>query len=164
VTVSPAEVARAIRLRVAAEMADERAALDGLAEGIARLLVPAADPRDDWMRALALAFQLERFYTATEALIARVLRQIDGDVPSGSFSHLEILRAASVALDGGRPAILSPEALVELRELLKFRHLARHGYEVEPDIVKLSELGGRVARLRAPLAASLDALDRWLRS
>jgi hypothetical protein len=154
-TVSPAEVARAIRLGVAAEMADERAALDGLADGIARLLVPAADPRDDWMRALALAFQLERYYTATEVLVARVLRQIDGDVPTDPYSHLELLRAASVALDGGRPAVVSPEALGELRELLKFRHLARHGYEVEPDLVKLSELGGRVARSR-------PASTRWI--
>jgi hypothetical protein len=161
---SPDDVARTVRLRLAAEMADDRAALETLADGIARLLAPAADPKDDWMRALALSFQLERHYTAIEALITRALRQVDGDVPSGLSSHLEILRAASVALDGGRPAILSPEALVELRELLKFRHLARHGYEVEPDLVKLSELGARVAGLRAPLAASLDALDRWLRA
>jgi hypothetical protein len=51
VTVSPAEVARAIRLRAAAELADDRAALEALADGIARLLAPAADPDDDWMRA-----------------------------------------------------------------------------------------------------------------
>lgn len=161
---SPAEIARAVRLRVAAELADDRAALDVLADGVARLLTPAADPTDDWMRALALAFQIERHYTAAEAMITRVLRQLDGDVPGGSTSHLEILRAASVALDGGRPAILSPAAFAELRELLKFRHLARHGYEVEPDLAKLTELAARVGRLRAPLDESLDALDRWLRA
>ena len=161
---SPEDVARTIRLRVAAELADDRAALETLTDGIARLLAPAADPKDDWMRAFALAFQLERHYTAVEALVVRILRQLDGDVPSGPNSHLELLRAASVSLEGGRPAILSPEALTELRELLKFRHLARHGYEVEPNLTKLAELGVRVARLRVPLAESLEAFDRWLRA
>ncbi len=160
---SPGEIARAVRLRLAAELRDDRAAVDALAGEIARLTIPAADARDDWMRALALAFQLERYYTAVEAMIGRALRQLDGDVPTGPASHLEILRGASVALDGGRPVIVSTESADDLRELLKFRHLARHGYEARPELPRLLELAAVVARVRPSLDQSLDALDGWLR-
>ena len=161
---SPVEVAAAVRLRLAAEIADDRSALETLASDIARLVAPAADPRDEWMRGSALAFELERFYTAVEALLTRVLRAIDGDVPSGPSSHLDIPRAASVPIDGGRPAVVTTEIAGELRDLLKFRHLARHGYESRPQVPRLEELARTVARVRHPLVASLAAFDRWLRT
>jgi hypothetical protein len=69
------------------------------------------------MRTLALAFQLERFYTAVESVLSRILRTIDGDVPAGVYSHAEILRAASVEVEGLRPAVLTEEATDLLREL-----------------------------------------------
>jgi hypothetical protein len=85
------------------------------------------------MRALALAFEIERWYSAAEATLARIVRTIDGDVPAGPTWHAELLRAASVAIDDLRPAIVSKDAATELRELLKFRHFARHGYDREPE-------------------------------
>jgi hypothetical protein len=157
---SPAEVASAVRLRLAAELSDDRATLLTLADELARLHEPAADARDEWMRAAALAFQIERYYTAVEALLTRVLRQIDGDVPAGPASHQEVLRAASVALEGGRPAIVSPEAAVELRELLKFHHLARHGYEARPELSRLCELATRAGCAHGLVEASLGAFER----
>ena len=159
---SPSEIARAVRLRLAAEVIDDLAALDKLAASVAALRSPAADTRDDWMRALALAFAVERYYTAVEATLTRVLRALDGDVPSGSASHQELLRAATVAVAGARPAIVGKEALAELRELLKFRHLARHGYESEPEIGRMAEHAMRVGAAHANVGADLRALVAWL--
>jgi hypothetical protein len=160
--VSPIEVAHALRLRLAAELVEDRAALDALAAAVARLLPPAADERGEWMRGLALAFEIERFYTAVEATLARVLRALDGEVPSGSGWHQDLLRAAAVEVKGGRPALVSQAAVRELRELLKFRHLARHGYESEPELGRMTEHAARVLRIQPEMALTFGAVDAWL--
>lgn len=161
---SPSEIARAVRLRLAAELADDRAALDAIARSVAALCAPAKDPADEWMRVLALAFQVERWYTAVEATLTRLLRTLDGDVPAGPAWHQEILRAASVAIDEGRPAILSRQTVGPLTELLKLRHLARHGYETEPELARMLDHAGRVEDAQAALGPDLDALAAWLKA
>ncbi|HEY6461869.1 MAG TPA: hypothetical protein VIY73_17005 [Polyangiaceae bacterium] len=115
------------------------------------------------MRALALAFEIERWYSAAEAMLERIVRAIDGDVPAGPTWHAELLRAASVAIDELRPAIVSREAAGELRELLKFRHFARHGYDRDPEPARMAEHAARVERAHGALGASLDAFGAWLR-
>jgi len=160
---SPADVAAIVKLRLAVELEDDRVVLVRLLNAVGSLRQPAADPRDDWMRALALAFAVERFYTATEAMLTRILRTVDGEVPRGDAWHLDVLRAASAAIPGGRPALVTPDTAKELRELLKFRHLARHGYGDEPEPVLMDEHAGRVIRAHSGFVTSLDALDRWLR-
>ena len=107
------------------------------------------------MRTLALAFQLERFYTAVESVLTRILRTIDGDVPGGPDSHVDLLLAASVEIEGLRPAVLPAEAMVPMRELLGFRHYARHGYDVAPQRERIDELA-HVA------VATCDLVDRAL--
>jgi len=93
-----------------------------------------------------------------------VLRTIDGDVPTGAGWHQEILRGASVALEGLRPAVVPAEIVADMRELLKFRHLARHGYEAEPVLTRMIEHAERVARAHPTLVAALDAFGAWLRA
>ena len=161
---TPPEVARAVKLRLASELADDRASLLDLAQSVGLLLEPAADEQDEWMRPLALAFQVERWYTAAEAMLLRLLRALDGDAPAGPTWHQDVLRAAAVAIEGGRPALLTRDALGEMQELLKFRHLARHGYEAAPEPSRMVEHGRRVGRASEALTASLTALDRWLRA
>ncbi|HKQ67867.1 MAG TPA: hypothetical protein VJT73_00945 [Polyangiaceae bacterium] len=161
---SPDELAATLKARLAAELAEDRVVLERLAASVSSLLVPYADERGESMRALALAFQVERYYTAVEAIVVRILRTIDGEAPSGGSWHLELLRAASVAIEGGRPAVLSGDSVKELRELLKFRHLAGHGYEEEPDLVRMQGHAERIARAHAGLVTSLGALDAWLRA
>lgn len=164
---NPPEVARAIRLRLAAELEGDRAALGRLASSIADLRSAAARPHEsgaDTTRTLALAFQLERFYTAVESMTARVLRTLDGDVPSGPEWHRDLLRAASVGIDGLRPAVLPAEAIPLLRDLLGFRHFARHGYDVLPDPARVDALADTVAAAHTLLDPSLTALEAELRA
>jgi len=161
---SPGETARAVRLRLAAEMVDDRASLDRLAGALATLVPPASDERGEWMRGLALAFEVERYYTAVATLLTRVLRTVDGDVPSGAGWHQEVLRGASVSVEGVRPAVVPPEIVADMRELLKFRHLARHGYESEPVLPRMIEHAERVGRAHPMLVGALDAFGAWLRT
>jgi len=161
--VSPAEIAEIVKRRLAAELDDERVVLENLARAIERLLPPTDDVRGEWMRALALAFEVDRWYTAAESILVRILRTLDGTVPAGPNGHADVLRAAAVEVEGCRPAIVTHDTLTELRELLRFRHLARHGYEREPDLALMSEHAARVARTHESLHHSLDALGLWLR-
>lgn len=161
---SPAETAYAVRVRLASELDDDLAALERVASDVARLRAPTEDERTEWMRSLALAFAIERYYTALETTLVRVLRCLDGDVPSGERWHQEILRAASVEVAGLRPRLLTSETVSELRELLKFRHLARHGYDTDPELARMEEHASRVARAHLGALDSLRGLQASLRS
>jgi hypothetical protein len=114
------------------------------------------------MRGLALAFEVDRYYTALESLLSRLLRTLDGDVPSGPSWRLELLSAAAAAIEGIRPALVAEDAMPELRELLKFRRLARHGYETEPELARMVEHAARVLRAHRALAVGFDAPSVWL--
>lgn len=155
-------VARAVRLRLAAELVGERASLRRLATSIESLA--SASEGTEEMRTLALAFQLQRFYTAVESVLTRILRTIDGDVPSGPDSHVEILRAAAVAVEGLRPALLAEEATTPLRELLGFRHYARHGYDVAPQRERVGELAKIALQAGDLVESALVSFEATLRS
>jgi hypothetical protein len=155
---SPSEVAHAIRARLAAELEAELQSLEDLAASIAEM---GAQPSTR-MHALALAFQLERYSTGAEALLSRALRTMDGDVPSGGSSHQEILLAASVAIEGLRPAIVSNQVFVSLRDLLAFRHYARHGYDIEPRSERVGEIAGTLLQMHPVLVACVRGFAAWL--
>jgi hypothetical protein len=159
--VSPSETARAIRLRLLAELEGDRASLGRLAASIGELR--ARSPEAGTMRALALAFQLERFYTAVEGVLARVLRTLDGDVPQGPDWHSDLLRAASVPVEGLRPAILPAEVVSDLRDLLGFRHYARQGYDTPPETKRVEDLAAVALRAHALIDTALAAFAASLR-
>lgn len=64
---------------------------------------------------------------------------------------------------GVRPTIVDPMALIDLRELLSFRHFFRHGYQVQLDAARLAALRDRAVRVRPLVVKSLERLDGWLR-
>jgi hypothetical protein len=161
---SPAEIADAVRRRLAAEVDDDRGVLARLHDRVLDLSREATDARAEAMRPLALAFEIERWYSAAEAVLERIVRTVDGDVPSGPTWHAELLRAAAVAVHDLRPTVLNREAAAELRELLKFRHFARHGYDRDPDPARMNEHAARVGRAHAALSTSLDVFVAWLRT
>lgn len=115
------------------------------------------------MRTLALAFLLERFYTAAESVLVRVLKTVDGGVPSSGSWHLEVLKEAQLEIPGLRPPVLCAEVGRDLRELLKFRHLARQGYDIEPDLSKIEQQARLTQALMPGLRSSLAEFCRYLR-
>lgn len=108
------------------------------------------------------AWNLHHAYTALEAILERVLRLVDGVIPEGPASLVELLELATLEVEGLRPALLGVDARARLHELRSFRHFARHGYAVELDAARLSALAATAAALRPLLARDLDRLDAWL--
>ncbi|MEN9800713.1 MAG: hypothetical protein RL653_4410 [Pseudomonadota bacterium] len=92
---------------------------------------------------------LHHAYGSIESALARISRHVEGEEPSGGHWHQELLEAAALDIPGIRPALLSGESLVALRELLASRHFFRHGYAVTLDAARL-------------VLGDFAAVDRWL--
>lgn len=163
---SPAEVSRALRLRLAGELRVDLDAIERRAAAVHELLFDAADAGDTTkvahLRTLALAFELERFYTAVEATLERLLQGLDGDAPRGASWHTELLRASCVPLPGLRPQLISATAANGLRDLLGFRHFARHAYDADPSPPRIDALASAIAPLATDVATSLAAIVAML--
>ena len=159
---SPHEVAEVVRARLAAQLEEDLRALERLASAIRQLLTRTNDSQHEWLRVRALSFEIERWYTAIESTLERALRSLDGSTSEGQRWHEDLLRNAGLAVDGYRPALVSPQAIEALREVMRFRHFARHGYDREPDIGRVDELGRVALAAHEACAASLCELRSWL--
>jgi len=161
---SPSEIATAVQWRLASDIQTEMASQARLAERVATLRARLVSEPKDWVVASAMAFEIERWHTAIESLFVRILRTLEGDAPAGPSHHRELLRVASLAVEPLRPALLPAGAENDFRELLGFRHLARHAYDVEPEPARMIEHGDRVARIQAAITTSMAGLVTRLRS
>lgn len=157
---TPPEVSAVLRSRLAQEIRDDATALARIAATIESLLqLPhsAAVP-------LALAFELERYYTCVETTTVRVLRTLDGDVPEGPAWHGEVLRLAATAVPGVRPAFVARPSLPALRDLLSFRHFARHGYDADINPNRVGDLARTAVALCPQLVTSSQEFADFLAS
>jgi hypothetical protein len=161
---APGDIATAVRWRLASDIESELMSQGRVAERIAALRVRLASEPADWVLASAMAFEIERWYTAVESLLVRILRSLDGDVPAGPAHHREVLHVASLPVEPLRPALVPAAAENDFRELLGFRHFARHAYDVEPEPARMLEHAERVARLQIALTASMAELVVRLRA
>jgi hypothetical protein len=76
---SPSEIANAVRWRLASDIETEVASQGRVAERIADLRSRLDSQPEDWILAAAMAFEIERWYTAVESLFVRILRTLEGD-------------------------------------------------------------------------------------
>ncbi|MFN3481277.1 MAG: hypothetical protein ACK415_12950, partial [Thermodesulfovibrionales bacterium] len=67
-------------------------------------------------------------YSGYENIIERIIRAVDGDVPSGRDYHLMLLKRALNPVEGVRPVIISLETFRLLDELRTYRHKFRNIY------------------------------------
>lgn len=78
-------------------------------------------------RRAALSQVLISFYTGLERIFERVARRVDRSVPEGERWHTKLLYQVARATED-RPALISEETRVFLREYLAFRHRSLHAY------------------------------------
>lgn len=147
--------------RLRAEIRNDRDAIEERIEQLRELDPgPASDPGD---KALA-AWALHHVYSAIEAILERVMRTVEGDLPAGPEYHRALLDSAALELDGIRPALLSRQTVEQLHELRSFRHFVRHAYAVELDGRRLEDLRQIAVGFFPDLERELDRLDEWLAS
>ena len=108
------------------------------------------------------AVALHGWYTGLEAVLERVARQLDGEVPTGDRWHQALVSQAMVELPGLRPAVLPRSLEPDLRALLGFRHFFRHAYALNLDPAKLKIEVERLRRVAPLVSKALDAFDTFL--
>lgn len=155
-----AELALARIRKLAAEIRDAQRRLEDLAAEIVSLDPGAGHPSRPVLALIAV--DLHSYYTTVEGLLERIIAGLEGDVPSGANAHAELLRLATLPIEGIRPAIVSPERFDALDELRKFRHFFRHAYALELRHDKLRRALDPFAALHAGFGTDLHALLRFL--
>jgi hypothetical protein len=117
---------------------------------------------EDGPKCAVLALALHHYYTALETALSRVIRAIDGALPTGPDWHVALLEEAAQPLDPLRPALISPERLPALAELRRFRHFLRNAYPVNLDPSRLGRLAATLDRAHSALDDEMTALIEFL--
>jgi hypothetical protein len=91
----------------------------------------------------SLGFALHNVYNALENSFSQISLTFENHVKDRVRWHRELLEKMFLAIPPVRPAVLPPSARSVLIDLLGFRHLFRHGYELALDEGKLLALARR---------------------
>ncbi len=95
---------------------------------VLRQLPGQDDEQKAWMINAAISSGISGLYTGMEEVLRGLLSVVDGFVPAGERSYQDLLDQASIAVEGVRPAMISPQVCDALIEPKGFRHLERHNY------------------------------------
>lgn len=114
----------------------------------------------------AAAGYVEDFYSGCERLAERVAISLDGGLPQGRNWHEQLLQqmAAPGGPTGGpqRPPLWDSALLNELETYRRFRHRARHLYNVNLDGARVLELAQQVPMVFGKVQQAVSAFGEWL--
>lgn len=135
--------------------------LHRVAESLRVFLERLSDAPDEF-QLLSIGAMLHHFYSGVERLFERIAVRLDGDVPTGSRGHTDLLRRMEHPWGNVRPAVIDHPLALRLMDYLRFRHLFRHnyGFELEWDRCRhLAEgLGQTLVQLQQQLDGFLTAI------
>lgn len=95
-------------------------------------------------------------YCAFEDLFEVVAGTFENQIGEEGRYHIELLRQLTVAIEGVRPALLSPECYRFLDNLRAFRHFFRHAYSFELDERKVRLVLDDALKLKDLYRGDLD--------
>jgi hypothetical protein len=139
------------------QVAVEQAQIAQLFEAYQAAIRKSSQQEPDFIERSALATMLHSFYTGIENIFKRVALEIDGDIPSGSASHSDLLTAMR-RTTASRPPVISEELHVRLSAYLSFRHVFRHAYSFQLEWDKMRDL---VQQSQATWQQLQTELDRF---
>lgn len=89
-----------------------------------------AEQRPDEARffVAAAAFEMHSFYTGLEKIFEVIAKRIDQQLPRESQWHSILLNQMAQEIADIRPAVISDETHLHLRDFLGFRHVIRNVY------------------------------------
>ncbi len=140
------------------ELAADRAVLAGAAGNAARwveLLAPGALE--------ACAYEMNRLYTVLERMLERICEAFENHFEKSGDYHEKLLQRLALDLPGLRPAFLPRQALPDLTELRRFRHLVRHAYDLTLRADRLRELVSFAERASDALPGWCNAFEKAVR-
>ena len=93
------------------------------------------------------ALNLHDVYAGLEHLFRQIASTVDGNVPSSSEWHRDLLDQMGLDLPSLRPPVLSVQVIHALEEYLRFRHVVRNVYTYLLDAERI----GRLVRQLRPV-------------
>lgn len=108
---------------------------------------------------LAAASLLQSFYNGVENILDALAEGVDGQKPTGSDRHKQLLARMSQATPS-RPAVVSAELRAGLGEYLEFRNAYRYGHHFRLDWPLMAALVAQAPATLARLEADLDHFVR----
>ena len=128
-------------LRVlAAIVAEDLHALQRLDGALEKFGAKVADAGWDSAELWASAGVLHGIYNAIENSFLRISHTLGDEFERSDRWHAELLHRMFLDVPELRPAVVPARLRPLLKELLAFRHLYRHGYDLELDGIKLRGL------------------------
>jgi len=110
-----------------------------------------------------VAYALHNLYNALENSFEQISATFENHITRRDQWHSELLMKMSLKMPEIRPAVLTARARNTANELLKFRHLYRHAYEMELDPEKLHIIVRKWLDGREEIFSSLQDFCAWLR-
>ena len=148
--------------RLAEEIEHELGRMGDLVVEASPLADPAFTPSSS-LELRAGGSILQDFYNGAERFFERIARIVDGHVPSDEHWHQTLLAQMAAPYPDRRPAVISRQLRLRLREYLSYRHRFRNIYTRKLDRSKLSELMDTLDDTHRGLSAELGAFCAYLR-
>ncbi|PSN20149.1 hypothetical protein C7271_03625 [filamentous cyanobacterium CCP5] len=149
---------------LAADIETELARLHRLEQEIAEVQgAIAANSKQAHLFYENLALKLHNFYTGCEKILRLVAVELNGGLPAGADWHKRLLERMGQAREG-RPAVLKPSTMKDLREFLGFRHIVRNLYGFELEAQRVAALVERYPLVWDAVRRDVEGFVGWLRS
>ncbi|MEM9907059.1 MAG: nucleotidyltransferase domain-containing protein [Cyanobacteria bacterium P01_D01_bin.44] len=109
-----------------------------------------------------LAAYIEDFYSGCERLAERVAVTLDDGLPDGRNWHEQLLRQMAEPGSQGRPPLWERSLLLDLDGYRRFRHRARHLYNLDLDGQRVVGFAQQVPTVFSQVQQAVKAFSEWL--
>lgn len=144
-------------LQLAADLRADREDLDRILNEAERCLEDLSNREPTYLELRGAADIAHDFYNVVEHFFERVAVEMNGGMPAGADSHVQLLRRMTREVETIRPAVVEESLASRLHEFLRFRHVFRHGYGFSLEWAKLVPLLQGSQELAEELRRQLDA-------
>lgn len=152
----------AARASLCAVLRHDRETLQRLDAQLAPLLPELAPGRGTFRDWAAAGYLLHSLYNALENSFEQISRTFENHVVDAARWHRELLDKMFLAIPGVRPAVLASSLRPLLHDLRGFRHLFRHGYDLDLDPARLARLAQQWNSGKDELLTALQTFSDWL--
>lgn len=122
------------------------------------------NPQDTDLYLDSASLNIHDVYSGLERVFRQIAATVDGNVPSSSDWHRELLEQMGLDLPKVRPPVLTAGTVQLLDEYLRFRHVVRNVYTFSFDPERIGrlvdELEGVYGKVRDELNGFADFLEK----
>lgn len=111
----------------------------------------------------AAALNLHDFFGGVERIFQQIGTTVDGELPSGSDWHRQLMEQMQRDILDLRPPVLSTDVISSLDEFRRFRHVVRNIYAFEFDPEQIERLVRQMSVIFAQIRTELLVFVRFLR-